>query len=99
MGDGFRSRNLTTRLHAGEAAEPGKLHLVIDESRHRRGVALNWEVLNGDPELALQIVSDAGEALDQTRLVLVRNRREYEGRLILGERSARCEACGQRNRC
>lgn len=73
------ARDQTPGLHAGKAAEPGQLDLVVTECGDRGAVGLHRHVLHLDPEALLEVVGHLAEALDQTRLVLVGNGGEAEG--------------------
>ncbi len=83
-----RTGRLAAGLHAREAAEPGELHLVVGESRDRRGIAFHRHVFDRHAELGLQLLGDFGEALGQTALVLVGNGGEDESGLVLRLRRA-----------
>ena len=77
--DRLRARHRAARLDAGEAAEPGELHLVVGEGRDRGRIALHRQIFHGHAELLLQVVGDFREALDEAGLVLVGDRGEHEG--------------------
>ena len=69
-------------LHAGEAAEPRELDVVVAEGRHGRGIVLHRQVFHRDAEPRLQVFGNAPIALDQPFLVLVGDRGEDNGALL-----------------
>src|SRR6516165_3821875 len=65
-------------LDPGVAAKPGELYVVVDEGGDRSRVGLHGHIFDRNGELHLQIFGEAAEALDEPRLVLIRDGREYE---------------------
>jgi hypothetical protein len=68
-----------SRLDAGEPPEPGELDVIVDERGDRSRISLHRHVLDWDIEPGLEVFGEMAEALDQARLVLVRDGREDEG--------------------
>src|SRR5579862_3835681 len=78
----FGARNGVTSLDSGVAAKPGKLNIVVGEGGDRGRIALYRYIFDRYTELLLEIFGKAAESLDETCLVLIRDRRKHEsGRL------------------
>src|SRR5262252_1578744 len=84
----FGAGNGVPGLDPGEAAKPRKLDIVVDEGGDRRRIGLHGHIFDGNAELRLEILREAGEALDEPRLVLIRDGREYEGGRLCSGRGA-----------
>ncbi len=87
LSDRPRARNGKSCLHAGQAAEPGKLHLVVDKGSDCSGVALDRQIFDWNAQLGLEILGVLGKSLNEPRFIFVRNCREHQRRL-LGVRNA-----------
>ena len=88
LGNGLRSRHGEPRLHTRQAAEPGKLHLIVGEGGDSSRIALHRQIFDGHTQLAFEILGVLAEPLDEPRFVLIGNSGEHQRGLLRARHSS-----------
>ena len=83
LGHGLGARNREARLHAGQAAVPGQLDIVVVPSRDQGGVGLGRKVTNLDSGFLSDVFGEKVESSLQDRDVLVGNAAHIEDGLLI----------------
>ena len=94
LGDGLRTRHQAPRLHTGQPAKPGQLHLVVAEGGYRCRIGFYRDITNVYVELLGKVIGHAAKALYQLRFILIRNSRKHEGLCLYGSDGRKRQKAG-----